>query len=214
MVAISLSAFMSIGQPKDSIFQIFCFSLGLVALSLCWVIFRGARLSATHHLPRYATVAEQVDYSVILKNVGKRTVRGALLSQIPPDPRPTYIEFSSLKEPGEDARNIFDRTMVFYRWQWLMSRKKGFTAAESDPIAELPSGGTRRIAMSLIPHRRGVIAMDRLRALLPDPLGLFQKCREVSSAPDKLVILPKRFRLPWISMPGDAACHIGGERDG
>ncbi len=214
LMAVFFFAFMSFGQPKDSIFQIFCFSLGLLVLGFSWVIFRSAKLTATHRLPSHATVGEVVNYSVMLENAGKRKLRSLLLSQIPPDPRPTSTEFSYLKEPGEDARNIFDRAMVYYRWQWLMSRKKGFTAAESERIDQLGRGEILRLPMSLVPHRRGVIAMDRLRALLPDPLGFFQKCREVQAPPDRLVVLPKRYRLPRISMPGEAAFHIGGEETG
>lgn len=214
LMAVCFAAFMSIGQPKDSIFQIFCFSLGLLTLAFCWVIFRSAKLKATHRLPSHATVGEPVNYSVVVENTGKRKLRSVLLAQIPPDPRPTSTEFSFLKEPGEDTRNIFDRTMVYYRWQWLMSRKKGFTATESSRIGELGRGEKLRLPMSLVPHRRGVIAMNQLRALLPDPLGFFQKCKEVESYPDRLVVLPRRYRLPRISMPGEAAFHIGGEQTG
>jgi len=214
LMVVCFAAFMSIGQPKDSIFQVFCFSLGLLTLGFCWVLFRSAKLRATHRLPNHATVGEPVNYSIMLENAGTRKIRSILLTQIPPDPRPSSIEFSVLKEPGEDARNIFDRTMVYYRWQGLMSRKKGFTANESSRIDELGRGETLRLPMTLVPHRRGVIAMDRLRALLPDPLGFFQKCRHVEATPGRLVVLPKRYRLPRISMPGEAAFHIGGEETG
>lgn len=214
LIAVFFAAFMSVGQPKDSIFQIFCFSLGLLSLGFCWVLFRSASLKAVHHLPSHATVGERVNYSVVLENVGDRKISSLFLAQVSPDPRPSIVEFSSLKEPDEDARNIFDRTMVYYRWQWLMSRKIGFTAIESKLITSLESHETLRLKMSLVPHRRGVISMDNLRALLPDPLGFFQKCRQVKSHPDKLVVLPKRYPLPHISMPGGAAFHIGGEETG
>ena len=216
MMVVCVAAFMimSVGRPKDSIFQIFCFSVGLLFLGLCWVLFRKAKLKAFHNLPSHATVGEPVNYSVVLENMGKRKIRSLILAQIPPDPRPTIAEFSILKEPGEDRRNAFDRTMVYYRWQWLMSRKKGFTPMESERINELGSGESMRLPMTLVPHRRGVIAMDRLRALLPDPLGFFQKCAAVEALPDRLVVLPKRYRLPLFAMPGEAAFHIGGEETG
>ena len=214
LMAVFFAGFMSIGQSTDAIFQVFCFSFGLLTLAFCWVIFRSAKLKATHSLPRHATVGEAVHYSVEVENAGKHKLRSILLSQLPPDPRPTSTEFSFLKEPDEDKRNIFDRTMIYYRWQWLMTRKIGFTATESNRIAELGRGETLRLPMHLVPHRRGVIAMNQLRALLPDPLGFFQKCSNVTAPADRLVVLPKRYRLPRISMPGDAAFHIGGEETG
>ena len=118
-----------------------------------------------------------------------------MLLQIPEDPRPTFAEFATVSEPGEEERNAFDRTMVYYRWQWLMSRKRGFTAKESDRVDELGGGEKIRIHLSLVPHRRGLISMNRVRALLPDPLGFFQKCREIKSPPGCLIVLPKRYKL-------------------
>ena len=207
----SFASFLSIGQPRNSIFQIFCFSVGLLVLSFLWVIFRRAKLSAVHDLPRHATAGEPLNYSVRVKNLGKRKVRAALLLQTPPDPRPSLREFSCLKEPGEEERNIFDRTMVYYRWQWLMQRRTGFTAPFPAKPFELAPGETKRLAMSITPLRRGVIAMDDLRVLLPDPLGFFQKCTPISASHARLIVLPKRYRLPSVQMPGSAAFRIGGE---
>lgn len=211
MVIVSLGSFLSVGQPKDSIFQIFCFSLGMVLLSLGWVVFRRAKLAAVLELPRHGTAGEPLRYSIRLQNTGRRTLRGARLEQTAPDPRPGLREFASLKEPGEGERNAFDRTMVYYRWQWLMARKGSFSAAESDETLQLAAGEHRKIGMKLTPGRRGVIAMGDVRALLPDPLGFFQRCKRIDTKPARLVVLPKRYRLPEIVMPGSSAFRIGGE---
>ena len=208
---VSLGIFLSVGQPKDPIFQIFCFSLGLVTLSLTWTLFRRAKLSAALELPRHATEGEPMRYSVRLKNIGKRKLHNARLTQIPPDPRPSLAEFASTPEPGEEKRNFFDRTMVYYRWQWLTSRKGGFTLQESQEKLSLVPGESRRVSMQLTPARRGIIPMGDVRALLPDPLDFFQKCSRTRSTPARLVVLPKRYLLPSFHMPGSAAFRIGGE---
>lgn len=208
---VSLASFLSIGQPKTPIFQIFCFSLGLVSLSLVWTLLRRAKLSAALELPRHATAGEPLRYTVRIENIGKRKLNGARITQTPPDPRPSFAEFSNTPEPGEEERNLFDRTMVFYRWQWLSARKGGFTSRESRETFALDVGEQRRISMELTPARRGVIPMGDVRTLLPDPLGFFQKCSRTQSAPARLVVLPKRHRLPPFTMPGSAAFRIGGE---
>jgi uncharacterized protein (DUF58 family) len=53
--------------------------------------------------------------------------------------------------------------------------------------------------------------MQDLRAALPDPLGLFQKCVKVKSSPATLLVLPRRHPLPRITLPGGAAFKISGE---
>ncbi|WP_411827690.1 DUF58 domain-containing protein [Luteolibacter sp. AS25] len=211
LLIVSLGSFMSIGQPRNSIFQIFCLSLGMVSLALFWVIFRRARLSATFQLPRQATVGKEISYSVSLKNIGKYKVRAALIAQTPADPRPTLREFSQTPEPGEEKRNIFDRMMAFYRWQWLLSGKKTFQIDSSASPVDLDPDETTRLTLRLTPLRRGVIPMEKIRAQLPDPLGFFQKNKLITAPTSSLVVLPKRYRLPPIVMPGSAAFRIGGE---
>ncbi len=211
LIVVALGAFMSFGQPKNSIFQIFCFSLGMVAISLVWVLFRRAKLSAILDLPRHATAGESLRYSIRLENTGKRTLRAATLEQTTPDSRPSLLEFANISEPGEHDRNAFDRTMVYYRWQWLMARKEFFSTSESGESIELAAGEHRKISMSLTPARRGVVAINDVRALLPDPLGFFQRCRRIPANPARLVVLPKRYRLPQLIMPGSATFRIGGE---
>ncbi len=211
MIVVSLGGFLSLGQSKDPIYEIFCFSLGLVIMSLLWVLFRRAKLSAALELPRHATAGELLRYAVRIENVGKRKLRSLRLTQTPPDPRPSFVEFANIPEPGEAERNVFDRMMVYYRWQWLTARKGGFNARESRETLSLDPSESRRISMELTPARRGVIPMGDVRALLPDPLGFFQKCSRTHSSPARLVVLPKRYRLPLFSMPGSAAFRIGGE---
>ncbi len=180
-------------------------------LSLTWTLFRRAKLSAVLELPRHATVGEPLRYAVRVENIGKHKLSSARLTQTPPDPRPTLAEFAATPEPGEEERNLFDRKMVYYRWQWLTARRGGFTARESRETLSLAPGENRRISMALTPARRGVIPMGDVRALLPDPLGFFQKCSHIKSTPARLVVLPRRYRLPSLSMPGSAAFRIGGE---
>jgi len=211
LLVVSVGSFLSVGQPKDPIFQIFCFSLGLVTISLTWTLFRHAKLSAALELPRHATAGEPLRYAVRVMNIGKRRLSSTRLTQTPPDPRPSFAEFVGTPEPGEEDRNPFDRTMVYYRWQWLTSRRSGFTARDSRETIALAPGESARVSMELTPARRGVIPMGDVRALLPDPLGFFQKCSRTKSTPARLVVLPKRHRLPPLTMPGSAAFRIGGE---
>lgn len=211
LVVLSLAAFMTIGQPKSSIFLLFSFSFALVIFALGWAGLRSARFSATHELPRHASAGERLRYTVRVRNLGKRRVPAVAFIQMNPDPRPSLSEFTNLPEPGEARRNPFDRTMVYYRWQWLVSRKRLFTARDSSVLLDFPPLAERLITLELTPVRRGIIPIGNLRALLPDPLGFFQKCSEIATGPSRLVVLPRRYRLPEIILPGSSAFRIGGE---
>lgn len=211
LLVVSLASFMTIGQPKDSVFAVFAFSLGLTLFALFFVIFRSASVKATHRLPRYATTGEPLRLSILIENTGRKKLRAVSFAQTPPDPRPSLHEFSNLPEPEEETRNAFDRTMVYYRWQWLLSRKRGFIGGESDKSIDLEPSEKKSVSIEITPARRGVISMDGLRILLPDPLGFFQKCKPLETTPARLIILPKRFPVPKFEMPGSSAFRIGGE---
>jgi uncharacterized protein (DUF58 family) len=65
--------------------------------------------------------------------------------------------------------------------------------------------------MEMTPLRRGVIRLDDLQVLLPDPFGLFQRCRKVVTPVTTMIVLPVRYPLPPIELPGGAAFKISGE---
>ena len=59
LLVTTVASFMCVGQPKDSIFQLFCFSFGLLALALIWTILRRARIALLRitqtHTPQQPT---------------------------------------------------------------------------------------------------------------------------------------------------------------
>jgi uncharacterized protein (DUF58 family) len=121
------------------------------------------------------------------------------------------VEFSNLREPGEEERNAFDRTFAYFRWQWLLLRNRLFADASSPEELKLRPGQEARVFIELTPLRRGVIRLHDLRVALPDPFGLFQKCARVKAPAATLMVLPRRHPLPPIQLPGGAAFKITGE---
>lgn len=211
LIVTSLASFMSIGQPKNSIFQLFCFSFGLILLAFIWVCLRRAQVTAVVKAPKYATVGEELRYSVELSQTGSRTQRGLRVLQVPPDPRPSLLEFSKVEEPYEILRNVYDRAMAYYRWRWLVRRHSSFSSSESDTAFDLHRGKITTIPITLTAQKRGVFVLENLRLLMPDPLGLFQRCKPLNPTPSRLIALPKRYVLPHIEMPGTSTFRIGGE---
>jgi uncharacterized protein (DUF58 family) len=211
LLVTSLASFMCVGQPKNSIFQIFCFSFGLIAIALIWATLRRTKVSAEIKAPKYATVGEELRYSVELSHTHLLTRRGFRVLQIPPDPRPSLLEFSQVEEPYEQQRNVYDRAMAYYRWRWLISRHSSFKSPESATAFDLPAGKITTIPITLTAQKRGVYLLENLRLLMPDPLGFFQKCKPLKPTPSRLIALPKRYRLPQLEMPGTSTYRIGGE---
>lgn len=208
----ALSAVLGADIDSSGVYLLFCATTSLGFISFCWIWFRFAKVSALRHLPEYGSVGEVVRYVVEVRNDGQRRLAAMLFEEWPSDPRPDFETFANTPEPGEERRNIVDRQMLYYRWTWLQERERGFSAMESlNSPRSLARGETARINFELTPQHRGVIELDQLRLLLPDPAGLFQRCLRVAAPRSELIVLPKRYSLGEFSLEGQAHLHLGGE---
>jgi uncharacterized protein (DUF58 family) len=206
-----LATCLGIGHERSSIYQLFSLCVAMMAIGLPLAMLRRAKLEARREVPRYATAGEPVRYALTIRNAGSRPVSRAWLTESPPDPRPDLEAFSILREPGEEERNRFDRTFAYFRWQWLLLRNRLFEDSSSVDEIKLKPGEETRVFLELTPLRRGVIRLHDLRVQLPDPFGLFQRCRKVNGPAATLMVLPRRYPLPPIELPGGAAFKIAGE---
>lgn len=206
-----MSAVMGPDMDRSTLYQVFMLSMVVLVLAMVWAWFRRARLSAHRMLPQYATVGEECTYTLTVANDGRMAARGFWLLERPPDPRPDLELFATTPEPGEEERNIFDRKFIFYRWRWLLEGRLMFTGGQSEDLLTVRAGESIHTRLSFLPRRRGVIRFRDLRVLLPDPLGLFQRCRRVAAPVEQLVVLPRRYRLPPLDMLGEAQFQLGGE---
>ena len=206
-----LATSLGLGHQRAPVYQLFsfCFALGLI--SLPWAFMRRVRLRASRELPRHATAGKPMRYALKVRNEGKRRVRRAWLLETPPDPRPEVDEFVLLREPGEEERNRFDRFFAYFRWQWLMLRRRLFAEGVSGDEVVLEPGSQTTVFIELTPLRRGVIRFQDLRVQLPDPFGLFQRCSKVAAPAATLTVLPRRYWLPPVELPGGADFQISGE---
>ncbi|BCU75943.1 DUF58 domain-containing protein [Luteolibacter sp. LG18] len=215
-IALAVTTVLGVAQPENQqqfhVYLVFSLTAALFAMALPLAFFRkpGA-LEARRELPRYATAGEQVHCTIHLRNPGTRDLRSVWLHETPPDPRPPLNLFLRAREPEEATRNAFDRTFAYYRWQWLMDRLRLYEGGQSAHSVDVPAGGTVEVPVELTPARRGVIRLDDLRALLPDPFGLFQRCEKLPTPPATLTVLPPRYRLPPVELPGSGRFQIGGE---
>jgi uncharacterized protein (DUF58 family) len=90
-------------------------------------------------------------------------------------------------------------------------KKASFSPALLKPAAvpALPPNREVEVRGELMPLRRGILRFEGVTIARPDPLGLFRAFRKVRSTQTTLV-LPKRYPLPPISLPGSMRYQAGG----
>lgn len=210
-VVLVISMCLGVGQERSMVYQLFSFAFAMACIGLPWACMRRVKLEAKREMPRFATAGQPLRYGVIVRNMADRLVSRAWLIESEPDARPRMDEFCVIKEPGEEERNFFDRNFVYFRWQWLMLRNRLFQEKLSDQEICLKSGKESRVMLEITPLKRGVIQLQDLRVMLPDPFSLIQKCAKVSAPSSTLIVLPRRYPIPPIQLPGGVPFKISGE---
>lgn len=209
-IASVIAATMLMGSPITPLYQMFALLFGLNSVALLWVWSRRAKLHARRELPTHAAVGQHLRYSVTIHNEG-RTLRHWSLQETAADPRPAWHTFLLSREPGEALRNRFDRFFAFNRWQWLLEKGTLFEGGQSISAPLCESGSICRITLTLTPQKRGCILLDDMRVLLPDPFRFFQRARRVRADAVQLPVLPRRYRLPPLHLPGSSHYHAGDD---
>lgn len=175
---------------------------------MVWGFFFRVRFSAERKLPRFGTVGERLHYRVIVENHTRKRQTGLNLLESLENFLPTFEEFSNAPEPDQKRRNPIDRALGYHRWQWLLHRKQG-ARFEGQSIPPLAPTGKSEVHVEMVPTRRGHLRWAGLTIACPDPLGLFNAFYRIS-VPQSVLILPRRYPLPPIALPGMRRYQPGG----
>ncbi len=211
VICIAFAGCLGLGHDRSSIYQLFSLCVGIFISGVVWTLLRKGSVRSKREMPRFGTVGEPLRYSVQVWNERKSRLVHAWLSETVPDHCPSLADFCLLREPIEAKRNAFDRKFAYYRWKWIMMHNRPFIGGTSYDVIQLKGGESMKVSIEITPLRRGVTRLDDLRLLLPDPFGIFQCCKKVAAPPATLTVLPRRFPLPKIELPGGSALKMSGE---
>ncbi|MGD8226788.1 MAG: DUF58 domain-containing protein [Desulfobacteraceae bacterium] len=202
------SAVVGLDTHQTLAYQAFTFLFALVLTSIaCGILFR-TRLTAQRKLPKFGTAEEPLSYRIVIKNRTQKGQLGLYLREELEAVYPSFEEFLAVREPGERKRNPFDRGVGYHRWLWLINRKQMARVSER-AIPELPSGGEEELRVRLVPLRRGRLTLHGLQIARTDPFGLWKSYKNIP-IPQTLLVLPKRYPLPSIPLPGTRKYQPGG----
>jgi len=207
----ALTGFMGVDIGRTALYQMFVFFFVLSVVGVFSTLFFHPRITFRRRLPRYATVGEAVNYPAEVINRGRFTLRHLSLLELPPAPPPTTDSFVYEVEPGEHTRNLFDRVFAFYRWTWLVEKYRLVRSHPSLTVDVPPNASEPTpVTMRLTPNRRGIIELGRVGVMRPDIFGLVKALRFRKGPVDELIVLPKRYPLPGLSLPGRSQYQPAG----
>ncbi|MDR3457228.1 MAG: DUF58 domain-containing protein [Verrucomicrobiae bacterium] len=168
----------------------------------CSFWFRG-KFSATRELPRVGTVGQPLPYHIRVKNLTAKPQTGLTLLENLEDPRPGYRDWIGFhRAEGRRVRpfRIAERRV---RNPFRLATVKEAAIPPMLPQGEAEARG------EILPLRRGILRFHGVTVARPDALGLFRSFIRVP-APQKVLILPKRYALPPVALPGSLRYQEGG----
>jgi uncharacterized protein (DUF58 family) len=173
----------------------------LVPAFLCSFFFR-ARFSVTRQLPRFGTAAQPLYYAVQIQNFSGKTQSGLTLLEELADPRPSFSDWLAFQMV--ESRRIRPFQVTARRGNPF--RRARVKEAE---IPLLPANAEVSAQVEIVPLRRGILHFTAVKIARPDPLGLFRSFIKIP-APQSVLILPKRYPVPAIALPGAFRYQEGG----
>ncbi|MGB7745932.1 MAG: DUF58 domain-containing protein [Verrucomicrobiia bacterium] len=184
-------------------YQSFSLLLAFLLLALAGSLFFRATFSATRILPRIGTAGQPLHYRVQVKNLTAKNQTGLTLLEELADPRPAFQEWLAFQLAESKRVRPF---RVTQRRRESPFRRVKVKEAEVPP---LPAHGRAEARVEMLPLRRGILRFTGMTLARPDPLGLFRSFSRVA-APQTVLILPKRYPLPPIALPGAMRYQEGG----
>jgi uncharacterized protein (DUF58 family) len=203
LAGLVVAAGMGLDTSQNVAHQAFAFLLALLLVAMGFALRFRARFAGERLLPRFATVGSGLAYRVLLHNHTDRAQRGLLLIENLADPRPSQADFVA-QFKADDART---KSLRLARRR--PRRPRVAVRMKAQPVPAMPPRGSAEVTMQLTPLRRGVARFTALTVARPDPLGMFQAFVHVPKA-QSLVVLPRRYALPAIALPGAMKYQQGG----
>ena len=203
-----VSAFIGMDTTRTVVFRGFTLLFGVMLLSALFSKFFRVPFRVARELPRFGTVGQSLEYTLTVHNPSKRFQKNMTVREVLETARPSRDEFVSTPEPGEEQRNIYDRTLLVYRWHWLIVMKQGARVKEQ-LVPPIPPQDSVQFRVTLLPVRRGYVRLAGITLLRPDPFNLY-KGLVYLPVETSILILPKRYELPSIMLPGARKFKAGG----
>ena len=184
-------------------YQAFTLLLFLLLVAMAFTRFFRINFSAERQLPRFGTVGCPFTYSLVLRNVTSRTQRGLTLIENMTDVRPSFQEWQA--QQIAEAKHV----KPFRVSQRRRTNPFKFVTIKDAPVPTALPDQEVEVRAELIPLRRGILRFSGVTIARPDPLGLVRAFAKVP-LPQTALILPKRYPLPPIALPGSMRYQAGG----
>ncbi len=195
--ALILTAVFGVDTSLTVAYQIFTFLLALLAIALVSAWFGGTPLAVQARLPHTLTAGERFVLRFTVRNTSDTLLDGVALRAEVGDPRPAFAQFKA-----------GSRFPTYRGWIHLVATNR-VADLEEAVVPALPARGTADVEAQGLALRRGRLRITGIASARTEALGLMRRLLPASGAAD-ICVLPKRYPLPQLSLPGARRHQPGG----
>jgi hypothetical protein len=198
---------MSLDVTRSGAYLVFALLTGLWLCAFFGAAFFRPRLRGARRLPRYGTAGQTLAYRWLVQNAGLSASEGVSVSERFHERAPSYREFRASRGRLDESRTAVERWSGYGRWRALTRRWKA--AAPSCPLPATLPGGRGEAAATAVPARRGRLEFQGATLERVEPLGLLKAFSPIEPS-DQVLVLPKRYPVGRLSLPGASRHQPGG----
>lgn len=206
--ALILTACLGLDSFRSMVYQLFSLLFSIFAVSAALSFKSPKGLWAKRILPEYGTAGTPVSYTILIENKTNRPKKGFEIRELFGSTLPSLQAFANSREPYEHLRNPWDKKFKVHRWSWLIRQKQNAVIARS-PVPVVPPKSRISIRAELTPLNRGYIHLKGFTFLKKEPLG-FMRAFYHTIREARLLVLPRRYNVPELNLPGSRKHHTGG----
>lgn len=201
--AVLAAAFMGLDTESSVGYQAFTLLLALLLVAVLSGFRFKSRFTIERLLPRFGTVGQTFSYRIAIQSLMPHPQSGLALIEDLADPRPSFNDWKDYKL--DETRHVRPFRLN------TRGRRKPFKFATMKEVAvpSLAPNQTAEVSVEFTPLRRGIVHFAGVTLARPDPLGIFRALRIVP-LPQSMLILPKRYGLPSLALPGAMKYQQGG----
>ena len=206
--ALILTACLGLDSFRSMVYQLFSLLLSLFAISAILSFKSPKGLLAKRILPEFATAGTPVSYTILVENRAGQPKKGFEIRERFSNAIPSLQTFANTREPHEHLRNPWDRKLKVQRWQWLIRQKENAVVTRR-PVPNVPPESRVAIRTELTPLNRGYVYLKGFTFFKKEPLG-FMRAFYHTTNEARLLVLPRRYHVPELDLPGSRKHHTGG----
>ncbi len=184
-------------------YQLFALLLALLLVAMIAATFFHGRFTVRRVLPRFGSVGQALAYHIVVRNETSHDHPSLETLDELVDSRPTKEEFIRARR-----RLVFQ---LFRKPRLMPATPLQPLAKGLKPAALPPLRGHAEVSarLELTPLQRGALRFEAVVVARADPLGLVRGFFRQPLA-QTVLILPKRYPLPDLTLPGSRTYQRGG----